>query len=251
MFVFHQFDEAVLTEDMIVASNGRVDIWICHSPDGGGIAEEWLGSEEMARFQRYRSPAKQQQFLAARVFLKKTLSHYVLLKPSQWQFSVSKYGKPVIDWRESGLLSDPQLSFNLSHSRDCLALVVTQENPVGIDVESLYRSRPWSKLAKRVCTEQEQSDLSRLPQAQQFSHFIKLWAHKEAVLKAMGLGINSQWPMSRLGFKLTTADKLDFIPPVDFPHSQVDFRSLYFNGTWCACAILDYASAIEWKIKYL
>ncbi|MDE1460338.1 4'-phosphopantetheinyl transferase family protein [Spartinivicinus poritis] len=227
----------------------RVDIWICQSVQTAHVVPgEWLNNEESARLTRYRSVVKQQQFLAARVFLKKTLSYYVPLKPNQWQFAVGKYGKPVIDWCASGLPEDPQLSFNLSHSSDCLALLVSLQNPVGIDIESLNRPRPWPKLAKRVCTDQEQRDLAQLPEALQFSHFIKLWAHKEAVLKAMGVGINSQWPMSSLGFGLTNTEELCFIPPANFPHEHIDLYSLFLHDTWCACAILDCADPV-WHIK--
>ncbi|MCX4025393.1 4'-phosphopantetheinyl transferase superfamily protein [Endozoicomonas sp. SM1973] len=228
----------------------RVDIWLCQSVQTAHIVpSEWLSNEELTRLNRYRSTVKQQQFLAARVFLKKTLSYYVSLKPSQWQFAIGQYGKPVIDWCASGLLEDPQLSFNLSHSSDCLALLVTQQNPVGIDVESLSRPRPWPKLAKRVCTDQEQRDLARLPEAQQFSHFIKLWAHKEAVLKAMGLGINSQWPMNSLGFGLINTEELCFMPPANFPHSHINLYSILLHGAWCASAILDCTDSVTWNIK--
>ena len=126
---------------------------------------------------------------------------------------------------------------------------MTQVSPVGIDVESLARPRPWPKLAKRVCTKQEQADLNKLEETRQLSHFIKLWAHKEAVLKAMGLGINSQWPMNQLGFVQANQGQLTFMQPSQFPHTKVNLYGMTLGGTQCAVALLDFADEIEWNIN--
>lgn len=243
-----------MVKTTVAINKGKVDIWVFQPAQATSVSpNEWLSSEELARFNRYRSVSKQQQFLEARVFLKNTLSHYFSFKPNQWQFITGQYGKPALDWRLSGLQQDPQLSFNLSHTRDSLVLAVTRFNPVGIDIESLHRSRPWPKLAKRVCTKQEQADLAQLEEGQQFSHFIKLWAYKEALLKAMGLGINSHWPMNKLGFELIKDNQLAFMPPAHFPHTAINLYELNLDDSHCHCAVvlLDFEGEVSWHTEFI
>lgn len=83
-------------------------------------------------------------------------------------------GRPMI-------LGFPGLRLSISHSRG-LAAVVVADTPVGVDVE-LLRERPVVLLARRFAAD-EADWVRKRP-----GDFFHLWTQKEAVGKALGVGL--------------------------------------------------------------
>lgn len=79
----------------------------------------------------------------------------------------------------------PELSVSISHCRRAVAVAVSSEGRVGIDVEC--RRRVGEDLMKRVCTVDELAAV--LASADPTMAFLQLWTRKEAVLKMRGTGI--------------------------------------------------------------
>lgn len=101
----------------------------------------------------------------------------------------SLVGEEVIvehDAKGAPFLPDhPELSVSISHCRKAVAVAVSQEGRVGVDVEC--RRRIGVGLMERVCTAEE-LDAVRAD-ADPTMAFLQLWTRKEAALKMRGTGI--------------------------------------------------------------
>ena len=98
-------------------------------------------------------------------------------------------GKTVIVVHDSQgapyLPESPNLHISISHCRTAVAVAVSDNGPVGIDVEC--RRRIGDRLMQRVCSQEEYQLVSRSDDP--VMAFLRLWTRKEAVLKCRGTGI--------------------------------------------------------------
>jgi 4'-phosphopantetheinyl transferase len=82
-----------------------------------------------------------------------------------------------------------QVRFNLSHSKGFAIFAITRGREVGIDIEQVDGTSGWRDVAKVFFTPREQEVISRLPADRQTETFFEIWTRKEAILKALGLGL--------------------------------------------------------------
>ena len=95
---------------------------------------------------------------------------------------------PRLEHNDNGvpyLPDHPDLKVSISHCRTAVAVVVSPEGRVGIDVEC--RRKIGDDLIGRVCTADEQAAVHSA--ADPVMAFLQLWTRKEAVLKMRGTGI--------------------------------------------------------------
>ena len=95
---------------------------------------------------------------------------------------------PRLEHDEKGapyLPEHPEISVSISHCRKAVAVVVSSEGRVGIDVEC--RRKIGDGLLERVCTPDEQAAVCAAEDSTMA--FLQLWTRKEAVLKRRGTGI--------------------------------------------------------------
>lgn len=145
-----------------------------------------LSPDELARAARFHFPHHRARWIAAHRALRQIVSRYVGARPEALQFASNAHGKPAL----APAASDRRVEFNLTHSEDLALLAVAQED-IGIDVEYLRDSCDWDRLADRVFTAQEWSQLERPDDEEDKSHrCYALWTAKEAYIKARGLGMS-------------------------------------------------------------
>ena len=97
-------------------------------------------------------------------------------------------GEVVVEHNDKGapyLPDHPELSVSISHCRTAVAVAVSSEGRVGIDVEC--RRKIGDGLMERVCSAEEQAAVHAA--ADPTMVFLQLWTRKEAVLKMRGTGI--------------------------------------------------------------
>ena len=87
---------------------------------------------------------------------------------------------------ESGKWKCDICEFSLSHSRDLVAVAISDE-PVGVDIE-LYDERKLLRIASRLLTGDELKELDALSEEKKGEYIIKAWTGKEAAFKIMGEG---------------------------------------------------------------
>lgn len=92
---------------------------------------------------------------------------------------------------------------SVSHSGDRIAVAVSPDGPLGVDVEAT--GKPLTEdLGRHVLTAAEQAELVRLPEPDRTGGLLAYWTRKEAVLKATGDGLRV--PMTELTVSGPTAE---------------------------------------------
>src|SRR5690348_16896159 len=116
----------------MMLNNNQVDLWLINTiltPTQLALLQAYLDAQEMVRAKRFRSPEQQQRFIIAHGFLRFILSKYLQQAPDTINFTYNKHNKPA-------LAVNPQhYQFNLSHSQQQIAIAVTKQAAIGIDIE--------------------------------------------------------------------------------------------------------------------
>ncbi len=127
----------------------------------------------------------------ARTQLLRRLADYAPACALDLQFG--EHGKPCAPDADG-------IEFNLSHCAGSIVLAFARAQPLGVDIERGDRRAVSLDIARRFFQAQEAAKLSSLPVTLQQRAFLNLWTHKEAVLKALGVGLS--FGLSRLAFSL-------------------------------------------------
>jgi 4'-phosphopantetheinyl transferase len=142
--------------------------------------ERWLSEVEKDRLARFRLEEDRQRFTIAHSLKRFCLSKLLGLNATALTFTEGSKGKPSCDQRQG-------LFFNISHSGNWALLGVSTIADLGVDVESWDREVGDSVLQYALNTEQiARVKNSSNPQQQ----FMLYWTQKEAISKAIGLGIS-------------------------------------------------------------
>lgn len=158
----------------------------------------WLNAEEHARCERLRIDRVRFEYVMTRVLVRKTLS---LIEPSvdpaAWQFERNEHGKPDV----VGPVGAGSLRFNVSNTHGLVAIAITRDHDVGIDVEDRTRDSDTLAIADRYFSASEVQALRALPnEDQQLTRFFEYWTLKEAYIKARGMGLAI--PLGQFSFLL-------------------------------------------------
>jgi 4'-phosphopantetheinyl transferase len=148
--------------------------------------EKILTADERVRVDRFRFENDRKMFRLAHGLLRYLLGAYLYQDPRQIKFSYTDFGKPYLT-PNSG---QKQIEFNLSHSGNLLLIAVTQEVPVGVDVEQIRPLPDLDQVAARFFSSGEQLDLNTLSGSEKIAAFFHCWTRKEAVIKACGEGLS-------------------------------------------------------------
>jgi phosphopantetheinyl transferase len=140
-----------------------------------------LADHERARAARLHSELLRRRHLAAHVALRQILGWRLALAPGALNFTRDRHGKPS--------LRHHPLAFNLSHSGGWALVAVADDGVLGVDVELGERLRDVESLAGRMLTDAALAAFLALPPAQKPATFLTTWTRKEAVLKALGVGL--------------------------------------------------------------
>ena len=162
----------------------RIDLWVWNLvPAEAEITRlsALLSDAERTRANRFLSPKHGASYVAGRGRLREILSEYVNSAPEQHAFTYGTAGKPEL----SGRANAP--SFNLSHTGDWAALVVTAGHSLGVDIEAM---RPLKEdIAERFFSPAEVAALNAHPMEARVAAFYRCWTRKEAFVKATGDGL--------------------------------------------------------------
>ena len=78
---------------------------------------------------------------------------------------------------------------SLSHSDSTVICGIARSGALGVDVERVRARSDWEGIAAYALHPRERSRINRLPDAQRWDHFFKIWTLKEAMGKALGVGL--------------------------------------------------------------
>ncbi len=128
-----------------------------------------LSPEEKARVARFRFDADRVRWISAHVALRQILSAATDIPPQELKFIYGPHGKPA--------LQNAKTQFNLSHSGDWALVAITENTPVGIDIERIREDVDVAPLLRRI----GETGLPSHPR-----DLFQRWALREAMSKASG-----------------------------------------------------------------
>jgi 4'-phosphopantetheinyl transferase len=169
------------TTQPTVLENNSLHIWLFSLHAWLSHSQQFLEAEEQQRAERFYFERHQRRFSTARTRVREILGLYLDQQPETLVFTYGKQGKPAV-------INDRNLHFNVSHTGDSGILAISS-SPIGVDMEQ-YSGRPYSGIARQLFSEQEQQFLAALPPLAQPAFFFRIWALKEAFIKANGLGLS-------------------------------------------------------------
>ena len=149
---------------------------------------ELLSPTERDKAQLFIRPGLRERYLYTRAALRVLLGEQLNQSPQALRIAETDQGRPY--------LPEANLDFNLSHSGD-LALIAmgAATRRIGIDIERIKALRDLDQLAERVLTPTELQDLhstgSTLDPVAKTAIFYRYWCCKEAYLKALGTGLQT------------------------------------------------------------
>jgi len=148
--------------------------------------EALLTDCERARSARYKIEHVRRQFIGARAQLRIILGRYLGLEPRAVGLTHEQSGKPILD-----PTTGSDLKFNVSHSESLAVYAVTRHGRIGVDVEQPRFIPNLEGLVERFFSERERQAFFALPEGDRPAAFFCAWTRKEAVLKAVGLGVQA------------------------------------------------------------
>ena len=164
----------------------EVHVWTAHLsaiPSPAGVFAVVASDEERQRAGSIRIASVRERYVAARIFLRTTLSLYSGAEANDIVFEQGLHGKPSI--------AGSELEFNLTHSADLALLALCCVRRVGIDVERISPAPFALDIARRFFSANEYTELAGLPSDLLSAAFYATWTRKEAFLKGLGVGIPS------------------------------------------------------------
>ncbi|MGW2964266.1 4'-phosphopantetheinyl transferase family protein [Streptomyces sp. NPDC001220] len=170
---------------------GAVHVWRGRTPDAFGPGDTALVSDEESRKVRRLPATAALRYAAAHTAMRRVLAGYLGVPPRDVVFGRRPcprcahpgHGRPRIDWPPT------DLDFSLSRSGPHWLLAVAAGQRVGVDLES---SRPLDVdgASRFVMSASELAHVRAARDDTARRHaFFRCWTRKEAVVKAVGVGI--------------------------------------------------------------
>lgn len=142
-----------------------------------------IGKAEQQQADKFRCGRRRNSFIVGRYMVYQAYRH---LYP---QFDIAIHqdenAKPVAFHHGTAL---PH-RFNLSHSGEYVVLAISNTGRVGVDVECVDTTLINQGMARSFMSAEELQQYWALPASQQQTFFFRLWTIKEALLKAIGVGL--------------------------------------------------------------
>ncbi|MGU3358715.1 4'-phosphopantetheinyl transferase family protein [Methylobacterium sp. M6A4_1b] len=151
--------------------------------DRSGLVR-WLSPEERARADRFYRHMDRARFIESHAALRLILGRYRDLPPCDVVFAQEAGGKPVLAPAQRA-----GLHFNLSHSGAHALIGVSHCAPIGVDVEAIRPVGDPLAIVRAHFHPVEIAALAGAPHDRQAPLFFQCWTRKEAVVKALGMGL--------------------------------------------------------------
>jgi len=147
--------------------------------------EPSLSAAERERSRRFRFEADRRRFVVAHAVLRSLLGDQLGLEPVRVQLVSDALGKPRLGGQASS-----GLEFNMSHCGARALYAVARDAELGVDAEALRPLADIAQLARDAFSADELAEWDALPETLRLPGFFNGWTRKEAVVKALGRGLD-------------------------------------------------------------
>lgn len=143
-----------------------------------------LTEQEFNHILKYKNPKDRNKRALSRGILKELSASYLKTAPKVLNYGAGKFGKPFI--ADTG----NYLQFNISHCTDYILLAFSFDaHAIGIDIEENNLQFDYLDIADLYFSNLEKQSLNcQFPSNQ----FFKIWTRKEAMTKALGIGLSDE-----------------------------------------------------------
>ena len=199
--------------------------------------EQTLSADELARANRFVHADVRRRFVVCRGNLRRVLADALSQPPGDLKFRYQQWGKPQLI---SGV--GPDVHFNVSHSGEWAFLALAR-SPVGVDVEVINDRINYRAIASQILTARETQAWERLSLAEREVATMQLWVCKEALLKAMGLGIAEG--LQQVSVPLPIPQGVAFAP------AHIDGQLQMHVEDDGSCRTNHWIDAASWRLRML
>lgn len=148
----------------------------------------FLSTQERSQSSKFITSALSNNYIITRAVLRCILAKSLKIKPQEIKFLTNPYGKPSVE--------GSVIKFNMSHSVNSAYYGVSDDFDLGIDVEFFNVKKNIFDIAKSVFSTREFCYFVNLSSEGQQKFFFEAWTKKEAMIKALGLGLS--YPMEKV-----------------------------------------------------
>jgi 4'-phosphopantetheinyl transferase len=163
------------------------DVWIVTLPIEEPVETElWphVSEGERRRAERLRRDADRRRYLAAHTALRSLLASRLHARPAELTFAQNPFGKPSLQGHD--------LQFSLSSSGDRALIGVCASSEIGVDIEAVAANSDHEAIARAHFSSAELRWMQGAAEPERCRRFYRLWVIREALLKALGIGLSGQ-----------------------------------------------------------
>ncbi|AHE32462.1 4'-phosphopantetheinyl transferase [Burkholderia pseudomallei] len=146
-----------------------------------------LSDAERERARRFVRVEDRLRSAATRAVVRGVIGATLGLPPAELRLGADASGRPRLAPEQAALA--PTLDFNVSHSGAHALIAWSRAARVGVDIEARRAGVDWSSLGRAVFAPADAAAIDALPVDERESACYRVWAAKEALLKALGTGI--------------------------------------------------------------
>jgi phosphopantetheinyl transferase len=144
-----------------------------------------LDDGERARAERFVVDHVKRRFVLSHAALRLILAQRLGGDWRDIRYDTVANGKPCLAGSAAG-----RPEFNMSHSGDLMVVALSDDRPVGIDVEAWRPIDRVRGLAETILAARELAVFDGLSPDEASRVLLRLWTFKEALVKALGLGLS-------------------------------------------------------------
>lgn len=166
------------------ALQGEVHIWLVQPASwryAFGQDGLILSADERAAADEFTLEHLRDRYTIGHCAVRRLLSLYADTLPGSWVFLRGKRGRPRI-------AGNSELRFSLSYGDDLIAIAITRDVGLGIDIVSTRRRVDAMQVAEHAFAPNELAELRSMGAESARDRFFEYWALKEAYAKATGAG---------------------------------------------------------------
>jgi 4'-phosphopantetheinyl transferase len=147
--------------------------------------KEILSAEEIIKNEAMFQDNARQMFCLRKGITRILLSNYLDIAPKEVDYCYTEYGKPFF-------LNEKykNIYFNISHSKEFIMVAITEKRNIGVDVEKINLTKKVSVMAESVFSQDELKIFKNCCKDEKLQLFYETWVKKEAISKAVGVGIS-------------------------------------------------------------
>jgi 4'-phosphopantetheinyl transferase len=192
--------------------------------------ESYISTYDKERLRGIRCEKSRRRVLLRLALVRIILGDYLNFSPDKIHFNKNKYGKPSV------INPVVKCNFNISHSGDDVILIFDRDRAVGIDIENFrsFNKRDLSIL-EGVYSAGELKRYRALAKQDQFEFFCSTWVVKEAILKALGIGITIE--LNSLDLPMFETNKMIKAPLIIGRHNMhikfISHTDKYIGIAYC------------------